>query len=180
LDVVKGACGETGEAQPSTVTVDPTEPPAEVATTELPNEVVQEVEPVVVHRVFTDPIEARVDTGAKYSSIHADWLEFDENWTKFKRGDVTYKVNTDRVIKIKNVHAPAGQSTKRAMVRLDITIKGKRLNGVEFTVNDRGHMKYEVLIGRNILELLGMPVLVPKNGDSVDTPESEIYTVEEE
>lgn len=177
LDVVKGACGETEDRPSSEVTI---EPEAEVTKTELPAEVVQEVEPVIIHRVFTDPIDSRVDTGAKYSSIHADWLEFDENWTKFKRGDITYKVNTDRVIKIKNVHTPAGQSTKRAMVRLDITIKGKRLNGVEFTVNDRGHMKYEVLIGRNVLELLGIPVLVPKNGDSVDTPESEIYTVEEE
>ena len=93
---------------------------------------------------------------------------------------MTYKVNTDRIIKIKNVHAPAGQSTRRAMVRLDITIKGKRLNGVEFTVNDRGHMKYEVLIGRNILELLGIPVLVPAKNEDGEVPESEIYTVEEE
>lgn len=173
LDVVKGACGESDT---------PVNPGAEESVPvptpdgeQLPADVVQEVEPVIIHRVFTDPIEARVDTGAKYSSIHADWLEFDENWTKFKRGDVTYKVNTDRVIKIKNVHG--GESTRRAMIRLDITIKGKRLNGVEFTVNDRGHMKYEVLIGRNILEPLGLPVLV---GDPADVPESEIYTVEEE
>ena len=184
MDVVKGACGETA-AQPSAAVTAPGSEVPELAVSsssgEIPTEVVQEVEPVTIHRVFNDPIEARVDTGAKYSSIHADWLEFDENWTKFKRGDVTYKVNTDRVIKIKNVHAPAGESTRRAMVRLDITIKGKRLNGVEFTVNDRGHMKYEVLIGRNILELLGIPVLVPANSDQqTDTPESEIYTVEEE
>jgi len=181
-DVVKGACGET-QAQPAAIVVSPgadvPELAVSTASSELPSEVVQEVEPVTIHRVFTDPIEARVDTGAKYSSIHADWLTFDENWTKFRRGDVTYKVNTDRIIKIKNVHG--GESTKRAMIRLDITIKDKRLNGVEFTVNDRGHMKYEVLIGRNILELLGMPVLVPKNGEHPgDVPESEIYTVEEE
>ena len=183
LDVVKGACGETA-AHASAVVVSTGSEVPELAVSspenEMPSEVVQEVEPVTIHRVFNDPIEARVDTGAKYSSIHADWLEFDESWTKFRRGDVTYKVNTDSIIKIKNVHTPEGQSTKRAMVRLDITIKGKRLNGVEFTVNDRGHMKYEVLIGRNVLELLGIPVLVPKNGDSVDTPESDIYTVEEE
>lgn len=178
-EVVSNACGCTAPAVTSAeVTVQPEAPEA----TEIPSEVVQEIEPVMVHRVFTDPIEARIDTGAKYSSIHADWLSFDENWTKFRRGDVTYKVNTDRVIKIKNVHG--GESSRRAMIRLDITIKGKRLNGVEFTVNDRGHMKYEVLIGRNILELLGLPVIVPQagnvDGHPADTPESEIYTVEEE
>ena len=175
LDVVKGACGESS----TTVANDTPAATAEPTDAALPDEVVQEVEPVIVHRVFNDPIEARIDTGAKYSSIHADWLEFDEEWTKFKRGDVTYKVHTDRIIKIKNIHG--GDSSKRAMVRLDITIKGKRLNGVEFTVNDRGRMKYEVLIGRNILEQLGIPVLVSKSAEQGGEPqESDIYTVEEE
>jgi RimK family alpha-L-glutamate ligase len=179
-DVVSAACGNykttAQTAAPTEVAVEPSAPE------ELPSEVVQEVEQVLIHRVINDPIDARIDTGAKYSSIHADWLTFDENWTKFRRGDVTFKVNTDRIIKIKNVHG--GESSRRAMIRLDITIKGKRLNGVEFTVNDRGHMKYEVLIGRNILELLGLPVIVPQagnvDGHPADTPESEIYTVEEE
>ena len=175
LDVVKGACGESS----TTVANDTPAATTEPTDAALPDEVVQEVEPVIVHRVFNDPIEARIDTGAKYSSIHADWLEFDEEWTKFKRDDVTYKVHTDRVIKIKNIHG--GDSSKRAMVRLDITIKGKRLNGVEFTVNDRGHMKYEVLIGRNILEQLGIPVLVSKSAEQGGEPqESDIYTIEEE
>lgn len=183
-DVVTAACGSNqGVAPVPTAPADAVEvPPESTASADLPAEVVQEIEPVMIHRVFNDPVEARIDTGAKYSSLHADWLTFDENWTKFRRGDVTFKVNTDRVIKIKNVHG--GESSRRAMIRLDITIKGKRLNGVEFTVNDRGHMKYEVLIGRNILELLGLPVIVPQagnvDGHPADTPESEIYTVEEE
>lgn len=182
LDVVKNACGET-EAKPTAVAVAflGAEVPVVAIKTEpssdLPSDVIQEIEPVIIHRVLNDPIEARVDTGAKYSSIHADSLTFDENWTKFKRGDVTYNINTDRIIKIKNVHG--GESTRRAMVRLDLTIKGKRLNGIEFTVNDRGHMKYEVLIGRNVLELLGIPVLVPANDDRVDLPETEIEVEEE-
>lgn len=184
LEVVKAACG--CEQQMTTVTPDEdvsgTGGVATTVSAELPtpSETVQEVEPVVIHRVIQDPIEARVDTGARYSSIHADWLSFDENWTKFRRGDVTFKVNTDRIIKIKNVHG--GESSRRAMIRLDITIKGKRLNGVEFTVNDRAHMKYEILIGRNVLELLGLPVIVPRNGEgnAADRAESDIYTVEEE
>lgn len=183
-DVVTAACGSCQGAAPVTQTApaDAEVPPESTASTDLPAEVVQEIEPVMIHRVFNDSVEARIDTGAKYSSLHADWLSFDENWTKFRRGDVTFKVNTDRIIKIKNIHG--GESSRRAMIRLDVTIKGKRLNGVEFTVNDRGRMKYEVLIGRNILELLGLPVIVPQagnvDGHPADTPESEIYTVEEE
>lgn len=133
---------------------------------------------MTVHRITPEPVLARVDTGAKYSSLHADSVTFDESWTKFTRGDVTFKVSTDRVIKIKNVHG--GESTRRALVRLDVTVKGRRLNGVEFTINDRQQMKYEVLIGRNVLEQLGLPVLVPANPESGDRPESEIYNVEEE
>lgn len=178
LDVVKHAVGPTeapvvaGEPSPEAPEVAPEAPQ------DLPADAVQEVESAVVHRVIDEPVEARVDTGAKYSSIHADHVSFDENWTKFKRGDITYKVGTDRIIKIKNVHS--GDSTKRAMVRLDVTVKGQRFNGVEFTVTDRTNMKYEVLIGRNVLELLGLPVIVPKNDDGTNAPESEIFKVEEE
>lgn len=183
-DVVQTACNCGADQTVATMTdplaQGPVEPQDVVPEpTPLPDDVVQEVEMVIVHRVI-DETEARIDTGAKYSSIHADKVTFDENWTKFTRGDVTFKVNTDRFIKIKNVHG--GESIRRPMIRLDVTIKGKRFNGIEFTVNDRAHMKYQVLIGRNILEQLGLPVIVPQSDDpqSIGAPESEIFTVEEE
>jgi ribosomal protein S6--L-glutamate ligase len=165
----------TGTGDIGTMEVPATTEPAASA---MPVDAIQEVEPVEIMRVTDGPLEARVDTGAKFSSLHADKVSFDEQWTKFTRGDVTYKVATDRIVKIKNVHG--GAPSDRAMVRLDIMIKGKRLNNVEFTINDRANMKYQILIGRNILELVGLPVLVPQTTDNGEAPESDVVRVEEE
>ena len=177
-DVVKSACSYVEAAVPVPTGTDAPVQTEPESPAELPSDAVQEVEMVSIPRVIPEPIEARVDTGARYSSIHADSLTFDDDWTKFQRGDVTFKVSTDRTILIKNVHN--GENTRRSMIRLDVEIKGKRLNGVEFTVNDRAHMKYEVLIGRNVLELLGLPVIVPKNDENIPSDTESEVEVEEE
>jgi RimK family alpha-L-glutamate ligase len=141
---------------------------------------IQEVEPIDIHRI-ADGLEARVDTGAALSSIHVDKAEFEKGGdrVKFKIGDVTYTAALSRTIKIKNVHG--GDATRRAVIKLDMTIHGHRVNGVEFTLTDRSNMKYPVLVGRNILERLGLAVKVTKNTEvDSDVPESEIDEVEEE
>lgn len=155
--------------------------PAPEADAEVPTDALEEVEAVHIHRIMEPDVtvDARIDTGAKTSSLHADHISFDEQFVKFRRGDVTYKTAVKRVVRIKNIHN--GQNTRRPVVVLDVTIHGKRFNQIEFTLTDRSNMKYEVLIGRNVLEMLGLPVLISKNPDvNADVPESETYTVEEE
>lgn len=144
------------------------------------DEVIQEVEPVTVHRLLDD-IEARVDTGAALCSLHVDSATFDDDRVRFKRGEVTYTTSLERTILIKNVHG--GESSRRPVIKLDITIAGKRVNGVEFTLTNRSQMKYEVLIGRNALERMGIAVQVTQNPDidaETEVPESEVAKVEEE
>jgi hypothetical protein len=46
------------------------------------------------------------------------------------------------------------------VIKLDVVFRGKRYNQVEFTITDRAGMKYEALIGRNLLKMIGLPVLV--------------------
>lgn len=115
-----------------------------------------DMEPIRILRLSDEPIEARVDTGAGLCSLHADDVREENGWVKFRRGDITYKVPLDRHIKIKN----ANDTTRRHIVCLDVEVRGKRFNKVEFTITDRGDLKYEALIGRNLLELLGLPVMV--------------------
>jgi RimK family alpha-L-glutamate ligase len=160
------------------------EPAAELEVTpaepDLSQDALQEIEPCLVHRIMDNPVECRIDTGAKSSGLHVDKYDIiDTEWVKFSRGDITYKVPLSRTVRIKNLHG--GESTRRPVVKLDITIKGKRFNQVEFTLVNRSNMKYEVLVGRNILELLGMPVMVfKKEIEGTDAAESEIYSMEEE
>lgn len=130
-----------------------------------------DMEQVQLVRLADNGVQARVDTGAAFCSLHADSVSEENGWVKFKRNNITYRVPIDRHVKIRNAH---GKSS-RPIVRLDIIVRGVRYNQVEFTVTSRAEMKYDVLIGRNFLKLAGLPVLVPQD-DAVrgDLPPSEV------
>lgn len=177
-EVIKYAMGEKSAPESAAELEATPEPEAAPAPEATPApEVLHDIEAIIIHRVIDDPTEGRVDTGAKTSSLHADQVTFDDHYAKFKRGDIIYKVPVTRIVKVKNVHA-AGEHSRRPVVRFDVTVQGQRFNQVEFTLTDRTNMKFEVLIGRNILELLGIPVVVYKNSgaaeQSMNAPESEI------
>jgi ribosomal protein S6--L-glutamate ligase len=117
-----------------------------------------DIEPIQVMRLMDTCVRGRVDTGATFCSLHADKVEDLEDWIKFTRGDITYKVPVDRHMKIKNAHG----ATHRAIIKLDVTVRDKRYNQIEFTIIDRSGMNYEVLIGRNLLKEIGLPVMIYK------------------
>ena len=80
--------------------------------------------------------EALADTGAKMTSIDIELAG------KAKLGPVT------RIFKTR---APITKEVDyRPVVKVRIEIKGKKFT-VEANLNDRSHMKYPVLLGRNLL-----------------------------
>jgi hypothetical protein len=84
----------------------------------------------------SEEVDALVDTGAKLTSIDYRLAE------SIKPGPPV------RTFKVK---APAlKRVTKRPVVRVIIEIAGKRFE-TEANLSDRSHMKYPVIIGRNIL-----------------------------
>ena len=78
--------------------------------------------------------KARIDTGAKSNSIDK---KFAEKLDILPNGQTTI------------VKSAMGKAV-REVVMIDIEIAGKKING-RFTLADRSHLKYPVLIGRNIL-----------------------------
>ena len=80
-------------------------------------------------------IKARIDTGAITSSIDKELCE---------------RLKIGPVIKTTTVISSHGR-TKRPSVIINVTLKGKTIEG-RFTVADRSHMKYKLLIGQNILK----------------------------
>lgn len=78
---------------------------------------------------------ARIDTGATKSSIDLTLA------SKLKLGPVV----DSRLIK------SAHGTRLRPVVEAEVTIRGRTLRA-KFTLADRGHMKYSVLIGQNILK----------------------------
>jgi ribosomal protein S6--L-glutamate ligase len=113
-------------------------------------QVIGDVESIIIKRINdSNPIEARVDTGAGYCSIHGENVEEVDGFIKFTYDGVRYKVPVQRKIGILSAD---GGRVERSIVKFNVSFKGNDYNDVEFTVADRGHLKYDVLIGRNLLK----------------------------
>ena len=107
---------------------------------------------------------AKLDTGATTSSIHAENKEMFERdgkkWVRFILTDPTngksLKTRIEaplvRIVKIKE---PGGESLPRQVVKLGFQIGDRKMRG-EFTLNNRSNMNAPVLIGRNLLQDLGL------------------------
>ncbi len=112
---------------------------------------------------LTDKIQAKLDTGAFNSSIHAEEEEFFERdgkkWVRFIVTDPTDKKPVRNrleapLVRIALIKEPGGQSTPREVVKLSVQIGGRKLRG-EFTLNNRSNMLSPVLIGRKMIKDLG-------------------------
>ncbi|MCF8040365.1 MAG: ATP-dependent zinc protease [Desulfohalobiaceae bacterium] len=101
---------------------------------------------------------ARIDTGANTSSLDARDLQAFERdgnpWVRFEiqdpKKETQYTVEKPVVRHVKIIQASNDEKDRRPVIELQFQIgRVKRLE--EFTLEDRAHMDYQVLIGRNIL-----------------------------
>lgn len=101
---------------------------------------------------------ARVDSGAETSSLSAtDVVEFErdgEDWVRFTfehdddESSVELELPIVRTTLIRQPGVPAPE--RRVVVDMDIRL-GQELQTTEFTLTDRSHMTYPVLLGRAFL-----------------------------
>ena len=80
-------------------------------------------------------LTARIDTGATLSSMD---------------NKLAAKLKLGPVVRTKLVKSAAGSSS-RPVIKVTVKIAGKELKS-EFTMADRKHMKYALLIGQNVLK----------------------------
>lgn len=111
----------------------------------------------------SDKMRAKLDSGARTSSLHAEAVEDFERdgrpWVRFTLTDprdpesteVVIKAPIKRTARVKNTD---GTIESRHVVELGFKI-GPRQMREEFTLNDRSTMTCPILIGRNALRHLG-------------------------
>lgn len=100
-------------------------------------------------------IPARIDTGAKTSSIWASDISEKDGVLHFtllgKESDLyTGEVHKTTVFEKTVVQSSIGEAQERYKVRLLIRLKGKKIHA-RFTLANRSQQVYPVLVGRNVL-----------------------------
>ncbi len=104
-------------------------------------------------------IGCKIDTGAYTSSIHCHRVQLKEKDGKEfltfklldpKHPDYQKKDYEIYDFKEKRVRSSNGQLQYRYLIKTSVIIFGKKYK-TEFTLTDRGKMKYPILIGRKLL-----------------------------
>jgi hypothetical protein len=107
-------------------------------------------------------IKAKLDTGAKTSSMHAENLRYferdDEEWVVFTyeaptaNSDETHFVTIERpVLRKARIKQRSEDIERRPVVTLEICLNGAR-HTEQFTLTDRSNFLYPMLLGRRALK----------------------------
>lgn len=104
-------------------------------------------------------LEARIDTGAEVSSLDArEITEFKRDgntWVRFRivnaEGEPSAEIERRVVRHVRILQSSTEDSERRPVVRMRVAV-GAHAQVAEFTLTDRKHLTYPVLIGRNVLK----------------------------
>ncbi len=115
---------------------------------------------VTLPRFCSSHIKAKVDTGAKTSSLHADGLtlfeEDGQTMVRFELQPVAHStegatVITTPVIDFRTVRSSNGQSESRPVIRTELELGADRFE-IDLTLTSRSSMGHRMLLGRRVLE----------------------------
>ncbi len=101
-------------------------------------------------------IKAKIDTGARSSSLHAFDTEFferdGEQWVRFKvnpvqRNESRVVETAARVFDSRSIRSSSGESQVRPVIVTPLQLLGERFD-IELTLADRNQMGFRMLLGR--------------------------------
>jgi hypothetical protein len=112
-------------------------------------------EPVDFPEQKLEAVAARIDTGAKTSSIWASNISEYDGKLQFVLFDANSQHYSGAVIEVKDyetrvVASSNGLAEERYVVKLLVSLAGRKIRG-RFSLANRATQAYPVLVGRNIL-----------------------------
>ena len=130
-------------------------------------------------------VKARVDSGAKTSSLHAinikKFKRDGEHWVKFdvhplQKNRKTKVQCEERILDHRVIKSSSGDKEKRPVIQTLLTL-GEHTWQVEVTLTDRDSMGYRMLLGREAM--IGRVLIDPEGeclfGDKTAEALSELY-----
>jgi len=120
-----------------------------------PKVLVGRAEQVAFPELGFDKVPARIDTGARTTSVWASDIKLEGGVLSFALFGKTSQFYTGEVISTKQyeevvVASSTGATQQRYKVKLLIKLKGKKVRA-RVTLADRSAQVYPVLVGRNVL-----------------------------
>lgn len=114
---------------------------------------------VILPKLHIEKIKAKVDTGARTSSLHAFDLKYSvragEEYVSFKihpiqkNSDLTVQCKA-KVFDYRKIRSSNGQAEIRPVILVDLVL-GKELWQIELTLTNRDEMGFRMLLGRNAI-----------------------------
>ncbi len=111
---------------------------------------------VAIPDLGIERIKAKVDSGARSSSLHASNIEeFDKNGERYVRFKIHpkqrkpdfFQMGEAKVIDVREVRSSSGKSSIRTVISTNIRLLDRTV-AVELTLADRSEMGFRMLLGR--------------------------------
>lgn len=129
------------------------------------------VDVVITSLSGSNPLKGKIDTGADVSSLHADKWDINNGQVTFLTPELSENEITMPVIEKQAIKSSNGDVEYRPVIELNIRINDQQLTNCMFNLNDRGTMRYPILVGQNVLEAGGFMIDPTINDPDANTNE---------
>lgn len=119
---------------------------------------------------ITEQFEAKIDTGAEQTSLHADAIQVTSDTVIFKINDRVYRADLEAEQAISSAD---GGEKSRPVIRAMIEVEGETVDTL-INLNDRSGMPQPMLIGQDVIRSAGFTLqFTNEGGGTVSRPEEE-------
>ncbi len=116
-------------------------------------------------------LEAKIDTGAHQTSMHADEIDIKDDTVVFKLNGRVYRAPLETT---QDISSSDGGTQSRPVIKSTIEIAGQSVDTL-INLNDRSDMPQKVLIGQDVIRSAQLTLQFTEEPDSQEPTAPDIY-----